>query len=318
MGLSAFTLPRERRGPGLTLEDFIRLIEILRMLRDAGIKLTSRTQCKKLVDNRRISVRGILTIAIPVSGDTDEEVMVSMVNAQGTNPITQNDQQRRDLSLCIERIITDTQEIDQNILDLFETLDSTYKFIEESMEIQRIRAGINIIEPIELHVQSYQDSFKKLLAKFQTYSALHTEIPVGRLLQLNKSTGENLDLNNLPYASGAGLHTGKQCLPGTHVGVLAEIVDWINNDDDDCPRLFWLAGSAGTRKSAISHSIASRFESIKRLGSSFCFDKNSVERRDKKFSTIVRDDLDPQIKHELAKIIKDEISLHRTTDLQLQ
>ncbi|GJJ10640.1 hypothetical protein Clacol_004867 [Clathrus columnatus] len=217
-------------------------------------------------------------------------------------------------------IITDTQEIDQNILDLFETLDSTYKFIEESTEIQRIRAGINIIEPIELRVQSYQDSFKKLLAQFQTCSALHTEISVGRLLELNKSTGENLDLNDLPYASGAGLHTGKQCLLGTRVEVLDEIVDWINNDDNDCPRLFWLVGSAGTGKSAIVHSIASRFESIKRLGSFFCFDKNSVERRDKIFSTIARDlaDLDPQIKHELAKIIKDGTSLRHTTDLQLQ
>ncbi|GJJ10673.1 hypothetical protein Clacol_004900 [Clathrus columnatus] len=249
-------------------------------------------------------------------------------------------------------IITDTQEMDQNILDLFVTLDSTYEFIEESREIQNhpsyqrilsslakqtlecayfiqgyakkrnfwIRVGMNIIgEPIRLRVQSYQDSFAKLLAEFQTRSALHTEISVGRLLELNKSMGENLDLNNLPYASGAGLHIGKECL-GTRVEVLDEIVDWINNDDDDCPRLFWLAGSAGMGKSAIAHSIASRFKSIKRLGSFFCFDKNSVERRDRIFSTIARDlaDLDPQIKHELAKIIKDETSLRHTTDLQLQ
>ncbi|GJJ10628.1 hypothetical protein Clacol_004855 [Clathrus columnatus] len=250
-------------------------------------------------------------------------------------------------------IITNTQEIDQNILDLFETLDSTYQFIEESTEIQNhpsyqrilsslakqtqecayfiqgyakkqnfwIRVGTNIIgEPIRLRVQSYQDSLAQLLAEFQTRSALHTEISVGRLLELNKSMGESLDLNDLPYASNAGLHTGKQCLLGTRVEVLDEIVDWINNDDDDCPRLFWLAGSAGMGKSAIAHSIGSRFDSIKRLGSFFRFDKNSVERRDKIFSTIARDlaSLDPQIKHELAKIIKDEISLRHTSDLQLQ
>ncbi|GJJ10671.1 hypothetical protein Clacol_004898 [Clathrus columnatus] len=261
-------------------------------------------------------------------------------------------------------IITDTQKIDQNILDLFETLDSTYEFIEESTEIQshpsyqrilsslakqtlecayfiqgyakkqnfctdaskfydnnRIRVGTNIIgEPIRLRVQNYQDSFAQLLAEFQTRSAVHTEISVGRLLELNISMGENLDLSNLSYASGAGLHTRKQCLPGTRIEVLDEIIDWINNDDDNCPRLFWLAGSAGMGKSAIAHSIGSRFKSIKRLGSFFCFDKNSVERRDRIFSTIARDlaDLDPQIKHELAKIIKDETSLRHTTDLQLQ
>ncbi|GJJ10331.1 hypothetical protein Clacol_004557 [Clathrus columnatus] len=250
-------------------------------------------------------------------------------------------------------IITNTQQIDQNILDLFKTLDSTYEFIEESTEIQShpsyqrilsnlakqtqecayfirgyakkrnfwIRVGMNIGgEPIRLRVQSYQDSFAKLLAEFQTRSALHTEISVGRLFELNKLMGENLDLNDLPYASGAGLHMGKQCLLGTRVEVLDEIVDWINNDDDDCPRLFWLAGSAGMGKSAIAHSIASRFKSLKRLGSFFCFDKTSLERRDKIFSTIARDlaGLDLQIKHELAKIIKDEYSLCHTTDLQLQ
>ncbi|GJJ09203.1 hypothetical protein Clacol_003425 [Clathrus columnatus] len=262
----------------------------------------------------------------------------------------------------------DKPEIDQNILGLFETLDSTYKFIEESTEIQNhpsyqqilsslakqtqecayfirgyakkqnfctdalklydndwIRVGMNIFgESIRLRVQSYQDSFAKLLVEFQTRSTLHTEISVDRLLELNKSmseNGENLDLNNLPYASDAGLHTEKQCLLGTRIEVLDEILDWINSDDDDCPRLFWLAGSAGMGKSAIAHSIASRFESIKRLGSFFRFDKNySIERRNKIFSTIARDlaDLDLQIKHELAKIIKDETSLRHTTDLQLQ
>ncbi|GJJ10647.1 hypothetical protein Clacol_004874 [Clathrus columnatus] len=228
---------------------------------------------------------------------------------------------------------------------LISTLDSTYQFIEESTEIQNhpsyerilsslakqtqecayfiqgIRVGMNITgEPIRLRVQSYRDSFAKLLAEFQTRSALHTEISVGRLLELNKSMGETLDLNDLPYASNVGLHTGKECLLGTRVEVLDEIVDWTNNDDDNCPRLFWLAGSAGMGKSAIAHSIASRFKSIKRLGSFFRFDKNSLERRDKIFSTIARDlaSLDPQIKHELAKIIKDEISLRHTTDLQLQ
>ncbi|GJJ12737.1 hypothetical protein Clacol_006982 [Clathrus columnatus] len=43
----------------------------------------------------------------------------------------------KDLVQKFADIITDTQEIDQNILGLFETLDSTYQFIEESTEIQR-------------------------------------------------------------------------------------------------------------------------------------------------------------------------------------
>ncbi|GJJ10685.1 hypothetical protein Clacol_004912 [Clathrus columnatus] len=238
--------------------------------------------------------------------------------------------------------VTDTQTVDQEILDLFETLDFTYKFIEDATDIKNsshelilsslakqtvecayfirdyakkhnfwIRVGTNIIgEPIKLRVQSYRDAFSKLLNEFQIRSALHTEIAVGRLLELNQSM------------TGAGLHTGKQCLPGTRIEVLDEITDWINNADEGCPRLFWLAGPAGAGKSAIAHSIALRFKSIHRLGSFFCFDRNypSERRREKIFPTIARDlaDLDLQIKRELAKAIKNEASSRTTVDLHLQ
>ncbi|GJJ10706.1 hypothetical protein Clacol_004933 [Clathrus columnatus] len=261
-------------------------------------------------------------------------------------------------------VITDTQEIDQSILDLFETLDSVYKFIEDATEIKKhpsyeriitslaqqtvecayfirgIRVGRNAIgEPIKSRVQSYQGAFRNLLGEFQTRSSLHTEIIVSRLLELNQSAsensgsipsikltrfslGENLDLDNLPYASGAGLSTRKQCLPGTRVEVLNEIIEWINDPDENCQRLFWLAGQAGVGKSAIAHSIALRFKSIRRLGSFFCFDRNQSTdgRREKIFLTIARDlaDLDSQIKHELVKAIKNETSLRKTPDLQLE
>ncbi|GJJ10721.1 hypothetical protein Clacol_004948 [Clathrus columnatus] len=225
-------------------------------------------------------------------------------------------------------VITDTQGVDQSILDLFETLDSVYEFIEDTTEIKIhpsyeriitslaqqtvecayfirdyankkifwIRAARNAIgEPIKSRVQSYQGAFKNLLEEFQTQP---------------------------PYASGAGLSTRKKCLPGTRVEVLDEIIEWINDMDENCPRLFWLAGQAGVGKSAIAHSIALRFKSIRRLGSFFCFDRNqSVDgRREKIFSTIARDlaSLDSQIKHELAKAIKNEISLCKTPDLQLE
>ncbi|GJJ10753.1 hypothetical protein Clacol_004981 [Clathrus columnatus] len=252
-------------------------------------------------------------------------------------------------------VITDTQGVDQSILDLFETLDSVYKFIEDATEIKKhpsyeriltslaqqtvecayfirdyankknfwIRVRKNAIgEPIKSRVQNYQGAFAKLLEEFQTRSSLHTEIAVSRLLELNQSTSENLDLDNLRYASGAGLSTSKQCLPGTRVEALDEIIEWINNPDDNCPRLFWLAGPAGVGKSAIAHSIALRFKSLRRLGSFFCFDRNqSIDgRREKIFPTIARDlaDLDSQIKHELAKVIKNETSLRKTPDLQLE
>ncbi|GJJ10992.1 hypothetical protein Clacol_005221 [Clathrus columnatus] len=262
----------------------------------------------------------------------------------------------------VVNVIAYTQDVDQNILDLFETLDATYKFIEDTKEIENYpsykrilstlakqtvecayfirdyaknasfwaRVGRNVIGgPIKTRVQNYQTVFSKLLAEFRTHSSLHTEIAVGhveiavgRVLEVNQEMCEVLYLDSLPYAGGAGLNTGKQCLLGTRTEVLDEIVDWINNADESCPRLFWLAGPAGVGKSAIAHSIAVQFESIGRLGSFFCFDRNySLERRrDKIFSTIARDlaDLDIQIKHELAKVIRNKTSLRTTTDLHLQ
>ncbi|GJJ11010.1 hypothetical protein Clacol_005239 [Clathrus columnatus] len=255
----------------------------------------------------------------------------------------------------VVNVIVYTQDVDQNILDLFETLDATYKFIEDTKEIENhpsykrilstlakqtvdcayfirdyakianfwVRVGKNIIGgPIKTRVQTYQTAFSTLLAEFRTHSSLHTELAVGRILELNQEICEVLYLDSLPYAVGAGLNTGKQCLLGTRIEVLNEIVDWINDGDESCPKLFWLAGPAGVGKSAIAHSIAVQFESIGRLGSFFCFDRNySLEhRRDKMFSTIARDlaDLDIQLKHELGKVIRNKTSLRTTTDLHLQ
>ncbi|GJJ11080.1 hypothetical protein Clacol_005311 [Clathrus columnatus] len=255
----------------------------------------------------------------------------------------------------IADIITNTQDVDQNILDLFETLDATYKFIADTKGIENhpsykrilstlakqtvdcayfvrdyaknanfwIRVGKNVIGgPIKTRVQTYQMAFSRLLAEFRTHSSLHTELAVGRVLELNREICEVLYLDSLPYAVGAGLNTRKQCLLGTRREVLDEIVNWINDGDENCPKLFWLAGAAGVGKSAIAHSIAVRFESIGRLGSFFCFDRNySLERRrGKVFSTIARDlaDLDLQIKHKLANVIRNKTSLRTTTDLHLQ
>ncbi|GJJ08970.1 hypothetical protein Clacol_003191 [Clathrus columnatus] len=237
-------------------------------------------------------------------------------------------------------VITSAQDVDQSILDLFVTLDSTYKFIEDTKDIEShpsyqriltnlakqtvewVRTGKNLlVEPIREQVRIYQDAFKGILTEFRNRSALYTEIAVSRILEWNESINETLSVGNLPYAPGAGLHTGKQCLPGTRIEILEEIINWVNDVDENCPRLFWLVGPAGIGKSAIAHSIALWFQSIGRLGSFFCFDRNSPnKRREKVFSTIARDlaDLDEQIKRKLAEVVHNKTSLQNTTDLHLQ
>jgi len=130
---------------------------------------------------------------------------------------------------------------------------------------------------------------------------------------------QDVDLNSMPYIGGAGLNTQKICLEGTRGEILDEITAWINNTDDTTPRVFWLHGSAGTGKSSIAHTIADRFRKLGRLGSCFCFDRNSMaeQRHQKIFTTIARD-LAEQIRRLLTGAIHGHTSLKNTTDILQQ
>ena len=121
----------------------------------------------------------------------------------------------------------------------------------------------------------------------------------------------------MPYAKGARFDPDKGCLPGTRAEVIDEIVQWINSPDEDTAcRMFFLAGVAGSGKSAITHTIAQLFDRQKRLGSSYCFDRaDQVNRRPSNlFSTIALNiaDLDHQWKLSLNNVIRENRSLRTT------
>lgn len=134
--------------------------------------------------------------------------------------------------------------------------------------------------------------------------------------------GEDLHLDGLAYASGAGLNTTKKCLEGTRSEILAEIVDWINDPRPNAPRVFWLFGQAGTGKSAIAHTIAAQFKDRGRLGSCFCFarDRQADHRHEKVFTTIARDlaGRDLRFRAALATVIANDHSLKTTPDVTQQ
>jgi pantothenate kinase-related protein Tda10 len=92
---------------------------------------------------------------------------------------------------------------------------------------------------------------------------------------------------------------------GTREDVLDKIIAWVNQSDEDTesPRVMVLCGAPGSGKSAIAHTVAKRFDELKRLGSSFFFIHDHPERRlDNLFSTVTRDlaDLDPQWRKALS------------------
>jgi hypothetical protein len=129
------------------------------------------------------------------------------------------------------------------------------------------------------------------------------------------SAGE-MKLGDMPYAAGAGFDPKKGCLPGTREKVIGEICDWVNQGSDDTPRIFFLSDVAGAGKSAIAHEVARRFDSLGRLGSSYCFDRDRPAERSPNnvFSIIARGlaDLDRERKALLLEVIGKQRELRTT------
>ncbi|KAG2339374.1 hypothetical protein BDR05DRAFT_1003471 [Suillus weaverae] len=127
-------------------------------------------------------------------------------------------------------------------------------FIRDNAETRSFwkRLGKDILTETNNEIQQYSDVLDALTQNIRDQVARDVAIYVHR-------TGEQLDLSDITYAAGAGLDTGKLCLPRTRTDVLSQITDWVNSTRDDVPRVLWLSGHAGKSKSAIAHMIASWF-----------------------------------------------------------
>ena len=153
------------------------------------------------------------------------------------------------------------------------------------------------------------------MQQYRDLAVRDTQINVYRVL-------EDLNLDGMAYASGAGLDKTKKCLDGTRGEILQEIVDWIHAPDVNAPRIFWLHGKAGRGESAITHTMALLSKNVRGLGSYFCFagDRQTERRHEKMLSTISRDlaNRDPAFRRVLAKIIEEDNALKTTPDVMQQ
>ncbi|KAG2340344.1 WD40 repeat-like protein [Suillus weaverae] len=177
------------------------------------------------------------------------------------------------------------------------------------------RAGKNIFSETNDAIQQFIDNLDTLMQNFRGQIDRDVAIFIHR-------TGDELNLIGMTYAVGAGLDTGKQCLPGTRTDIISKITKWIYESGDSAGRVLWLSGTAGTGKTAIAHTIASSFIRVGGLGSCYCFDKNQdAERRYQKvFSTIARDlaDCHPEMRRALASAVQNDIALKNTADIVQQ
>ncbi|KIO00851.1 hypothetical protein M404DRAFT_753719, partial [Pisolithus tinctorius Marx 270] len=133
---------------------------------------------------------------------------------------------------------------------------------------------------------------------------------------------EDLNLEGMAYAAGAGLNTTKKCLDGTRTEILKDITDWITTCDVNAPRILWLQGQAGRGKSAIAHTIASWIEDVGAPGACFCFarDRQAERREERVLTTIARDlaDRDQAFRRALSNVVSNNHALKTTCDVVQQ
>lgn len=84
------------------------------------------------------------------------------------------------------------------------------------------------------------------------------------------------------------------CFENTRTDLLREIFSWIDSNDPNNPRIFWLSGLAGIGKSTIAQNVAEQCDQRGILGASFFFARQDTRRSNPLvvFSTIA---------HQLAK-----------------
>ena len=121
----------------------------------------------------------------------------------------------------------------------------------------------------------------------------------------------------MQYSTKARFKPEKICLPNTRVAILDKIFEWVasgaSGSGGPQKTIFLLHGMAGTGKSTIANTVASRLYKIKRLGASFCFSHDDHNNRNagNMFSTIARGmaDLDKCFRAKLVEVIQDDYGL---------
>ncbi|KIK21039.1 hypothetical protein PISMIDRAFT_681748 [Pisolithus microcarpus 441] len=237
--------------------------------------------------------------------------------------------------------------LDKAVLSLLQTIRTVYEFLTEKETINNIndmkdtlakiarvisdaaqfikgysettsfwkRTGKNIGSKTQAIIDDYTTTLNDLMQQYRDRATRDIQINVHCVL-------ENLNLEGMAYAGGAGLNMSKICLDGTRTEILQHMIDWIADSRIDAPRIMWLHDQAGRGKSTIAHTIAAWIKSAGGLGSCFCFARDRLaERREEKIlTTIARDlaDRDPAFRQALADIVSKDYSLKTTGDVTQQ
>ncbi|KIN99576.1 hypothetical protein M404DRAFT_1004516 [Pisolithus tinctorius Marx 270] len=177
------------------------------------------------------------------------------------------------------------------------------------------RLGKHIVSETQSTIDDYTKTLDDLMQQYRDCAVRDVRINMHRML-------EDVNLEGMAYAAGAGLDTTKKCLDGTRTEILQEITRWATDLDVNAPRILWLHGQAGRGKSAIAHTVASWIKDVGGLGSCFCFarDRQAEHREQKIFATVARGlaDRDPAFRRALADAVSRDYDLKTTSDVTQQ
>ncbi|KIJ58358.1 hypothetical protein HYDPIDRAFT_65611, partial [Hydnomerulius pinastri MD-312] len=247
------------------------------------------------------------------------------------------------------KVIINQQGCDDRIVGLAGAMNDAFAFVHDAEPLKAVKAHLKVVtllvqqatecgyfiaeyakensflartmryafSGIDARITEYEKKLLELKNAFLQGVAVHSAVTVFRIMNQVQDITTAIDLNDMPYASGARYTREKGCLPGTRETFISEICDIINNPADDAPRVCLLTGVAGSGKSAIAHTVARLYDQQRRLGSSYCFDNSHAATRHPGnfFSTIARDlsDHDRQYKESLWEIVKDKRTLRMST-----
>ncbi|KIO00159.1 hypothetical protein M404DRAFT_770902, partial [Pisolithus tinctorius Marx 270] len=178
-----------------------------------------------------------------------------------------------------------------------------------------VRIGDSLVSDPQTVARGHVKNLGDLMQQYRDRAIRDIQVNISHVF-------EDLNLEGMAYAVGAGLNTTKKCLDGTRTEILKDIIDWITTSDVNAPRILWLHGQPGRGKSAIAHTIASWIEDVKATGTCFCFarDRQAERREEKILTTIARDlaDRDPAFRRALSNVVSNNHSLKTTCDVLQQ
>ncbi|KIK17096.1 hypothetical protein PISMIDRAFT_15367 [Pisolithus microcarpus 441] len=245
------------------------------------------------------------------------------------------------------QLLIDQANLDSEVFGLLNTVKDLYEFLMEKDILENIDSMKETLRKISqemsataLFVVKYcqKKNFvvrigDRLVSDPQTVAQGHIK-NLGDLMQQYRDrtmrdiqinvyhVREDLNLEGMAYAAGAGLNTTKKCLDGTRREILKDITQWITSRDVNAPRILWLHGQAGRGKSAIAHTIGSLIQDMGAPGACFCFahDRQSERQEEKILTTIARDlaDREPAFRRALSDIVSNNLALKTTCDVVQQ